>query len=234
MLLDQRSDLAAGEHLVLAPCLVRVERHELDEADDVRLAPGELGQGRHLLLGEAADRDAVDLDRAQLRIALGLGQPAEHLVQGVAARDLREADVRERVERDIEAGEPGLDERRGEAVEQHTVRRQREVAHARCVRKQLDEHRQVAPDEGLTARQADLVHAHRGEHAHKSLDLLEAENLLAGKPLEPFGGHAVAAPEVALVRDRDPQAADLAIPGVCERLHVQEVTGGLVRLARCR
>src|SRR5215211_5693557 len=36
-LLDQRADLAAAEHVVAAPRLVGVERHELDEADDVRL-----------------------------------------------------------------------------------------------------------------------------------------------------------------------------------------------------
>ena len=98
MLLDQRADLAAGQHLVLAPGLVGVERHELDEADDVRLAAGELGERRHLFLREAADRDAVDLDRPQLRIALGLGQARKHPVERVAAGDLGEAHVGERVE----------------------------------------------------------------------------------------------------------------------------------------
>src|SRR5439155_22421695 len=37
-LLDQRADLRSGEDVVAAPGLVRVERHELDEADDVGLA----------------------------------------------------------------------------------------------------------------------------------------------------------------------------------------------------
>ena len=73
--------------------LVGVERHELDEADDVRLAARELGERGHLLLGEALDRDAVDLDRAQLGVALGRLEPAQHLVERVAPRDLREAHV---------------------------------------------------------------------------------------------------------------------------------------------
>src|SRR6266566_6569422 len=65
-LLDQRPDLAAGQDVVAAPGLICVERHELDKADDVGLAARELGEGRHLLLGEPPDRDAVDLDRAKL------------------------------------------------------------------------------------------------------------------------------------------------------------------------
>ena len=59
----------AGEDVVAGPALLGVEGHELDEPDDVRLAAGELGERGHLLLGEAADRDAVDLDRPQLRDA---------------------------------------------------------------------------------------------------------------------------------------------------------------------
>src|ERR671937_1269829 len=78
-LLDQGPDLAAGQDAVLAPDLVGVERHELDEADDVRLAARELGESRHLLLGEALERDAVDLDRPELGVALGLLEPAQHL-----------------------------------------------------------------------------------------------------------------------------------------------------------
>ena len=97
-LLDQRADLAPGQHLVLAPRLVGVERHELDEPHDVRLAARELGERRDLLLGEATDRDAVDLDRTELRIALCLGEAGEDPVERVAAGDLGEAHVRERVE----------------------------------------------------------------------------------------------------------------------------------------
>jgi hypothetical protein len=155
-------------------------------------------------------------------------------LSSVPARDLREAHVRQGVERDVEPRQPRLHEQAGEAVEQDAVRRQREVADAVRACEQLDEDGQVAPDERLAARQPDLVHAHRGEHADGALDLLEAEDLLARQPLEPLCGHAVLAAEVALVGDRDPQAADLPSPGVGERLHVQEVTEGLVRLASCR
>src|ERR1051326_2349555 len=66
---DQGADLAAGQHLVGAPRAVCVERHELDEADDVRLAAREPGERGNLFLRESLDRDAVQLDRTELRIA---------------------------------------------------------------------------------------------------------------------------------------------------------------------
>ena len=64
---DHRADLGAGQHAVLRPGVVGVERHELDEAHLVGLAPRQLRERQHLVLGEAAHRDAVDLDRAELR-----------------------------------------------------------------------------------------------------------------------------------------------------------------------
>jgi hypothetical protein len=95
---------------------------------------------RHLGLGEALDRDAVHLDRAELRIALGLLEPAQDCVERVASRDLREADVVERVERDVEALEARVDERPREPVEQDAVRRQRQVVDAVDPGDLLDEH----------------------------------------------------------------------------------------------
>src|SRR5205085_2929644 len=58
-LLDQRPDLAAGQDVVVLPGLVGVHGHELDEAAYVGLATRELGQGRHFLLREFPDRDAI-------------------------------------------------------------------------------------------------------------------------------------------------------------------------------
>ena len=117
VLLDQGSDLLACEHLVGIPALVRVERHELDEANDVGLPAGELRERGHLLLREPFDGDAVHLDGAKLRVALGFLEPPEDLVEGVAARDLRKPNMRERVERDVESPQSGLDERPCEPVE---------------------------------------------------------------------------------------------------------------------
>jgi len=78
----------------------------------------------------------------------------------------------------------------------------------------------VAPrDLGEAAREPDLVDAHRREQAHRPLELLEAEKLVARKPFQAFRRHAVAAAEVAFVRDGHTHAADRAAPRVDERLH---------------
>ena len=125
-------------------------------------------------------RDAVDLDRAQLRVALGFLEPAQDRVERVAARDLGEAHVRERVERDVQALQTGLDERARESVEQHAVRRQREVAdavdRARACPTSVGRSRRI---ERLAAGEPDLVDAQSREHADEPRDLLEAQDLVA-------------------------------------------------------
>ena len=185
-LLDQRADLAARQHVVLAPALVGVERHELDEADDVGLPPGELGERRDLRLREAPHRDAVDLDRAQLGVPLGLGESHEDAVERVAARDLGETDVRQRVERDVDLG--GGRRRRAAPRAGRAGRRSSsgEVADAVEPRELVHQHGQLAANERLTAREAHLAHAHRGEQPDQPFDLLEASTWSRGN-VEPFG-----------------------------------------------
>ena len=71
---------------------------------------GELREPQHLVLGEAAQRDRVDLDRAQLGVGLGGLEPVEHAAERVAPRELEEAVGGERVERDVDAPQAGRDE----------------------------------------------------------------------------------------------------------------------------
>jgi hypothetical protein len=127
--------------------------------------------------------------------------------------------VVEGVERDVDPAQAGLDERACEPVEQHAVRRQRQVAHTRRSREHADEHRELAANERLAAGQPHLVDSHRGEHGDQALKLFEGQHLVAPEPLETLGGHAVVAAEVALVGDRHAHAPDLAAPVVDERLH---------------
>jgi hypothetical protein len=127
--------------------------------------------------------------------------------------------VRERVQRDVQPPQPGLDERLGQTVEQDAVRRQREVRHPGRVAQHPHQHRQVAAHERLATGQPHLLDAHRGEHTHDPRGFLEAEHLVAREPLQPLRRHAVAAAEVALVGDGDADALDLAAPGIQQRLH---------------
>jgi hypothetical protein len=70
--------------------------------------------------------------------------------------------------------------------------------------------RQLATDERLTAGQADVADTHVDEHAHESLELLEAQQLRAFQPAHALCGHAVAAAETAAVSHREAQIADRA------------------------
>ena len=156
-------------------------------------------------------------------MALGRLEPAQHLVERVAARDLCEADVGERVERDVDPPQPRFDERRREPVEEDAVRRQREVVHAWDACEHPHQLGHVAADERLPAGEPDLGHAHAREDAHEPLDLLEAQDLVATQPFQALRGHAVRAAEVAFVGDGDTDAPDLAPPAVDERLHAGSV-----------
>jgi hypothetical protein len=62
--------------------------------------------------------------------------------------------------------------------------------------------RQIAPQERLPAREANLVDAERGEDVDQTFDLLEVENVFSRQPHVIRLRHAVTAAEVAPVRDR--------------------------------
>ena len=115
--------------------MVGVERHELDEADLVGGVPGEPRERQHLLLGEAAHRDGVDLDRVRLGEARQPLEPAQHLSERVAAGQLVEPVALQRVDRDVEAADAGADERLGVSLEQKAVRRDRQVLRRRRSRR---------------------------------------------------------------------------------------------------
>ena len=74
--------------------------------------------------------------------------------------------------------------------------------------------RQVAPDERLAAGDPQLLDPERDERAGRPLDLLEGQDLVARQERvvlpEDLLGHAIGAPEVAAIGDRDAQVAHRA------------------------
>ena len=116
------------------------------------------------------------------------------------------------------------------------VRRERQVdrlAGRRPDRGQaLDEPGQVAPDERLAAGDPELRRAEPDEDAGQPLDLLERQDELARQEREvapeDLLGHAVDAPEVAAVGDRDPQVVDRPAEPVARAgsVEVDEREGG--------
>jgi hypothetical protein len=185
----------------------------------VRSASSELREADDLVLGEVAQRDDVDLDRAQLRVGLGGLEPGQHLGERVAPGELEEAVGGERVERDVDAAQPGAHEVADLALEQVAVGGQREVVDVVDRRQLLDQPPQLLAHERLAAGEAHVVDAHRAEQADQPLDLLVAEQRVAVEPRQALGGHAVLAAEVAAVRHGDPDVADGAAVAVDEGLH---------------
>ena len=77
---------------------------------------------------------------------------------------------------------------------------------------------EIATEERLAARDPKLVHAELDEHARHLLDLLERQQLTARQEAvlvaEDLLRHAIDAPEVAAIRDGDPQIAHGPSEGV--------------------
>ncbi len=213
---DQVADLGAGQHLVGRPRMVGVERHELDEPHLVRGTPRESGERQHLLLGEVADRDRVDLDRVRLGVRGQRLEPAQDLGEGVAPGELEEAVVLQRVDRDVEAVDPRLDEGGRIALEQEPVGGHRQVLDPVDRRQHRDKPGEAPAHERLAPGQAHVGDTHLRQQRHDPGDLLEAEDLLAREPRQPLGRHAVLAAEVAAIGDRHPQVADRPAMPVAE------------------
>jgi hypothetical protein len=123
-----------------------------------------------------------------------------------------------RVDRDVEAVDPGEHELLGVALQQIAVRRDREVGDAGDRGEHPGEIREVAAHERLAAGQAHVVDAHLGEQSDEADDLLEGQDVVALEPGEPLGRHAVLAAEVAAVGDRHAEVGDPAAVAVYQRL----------------
>ena len=107
------------------------ERHELDEADDDVFVARELGEGFDLVVVEAAQQDAVDLDGAEAGVLGGADAVEDALEAAGNAGDAGEGFGVDRVHADGDAGEAGVFERRGEVCEQMAVGGEGDVE--RCV-----------------------------------------------------------------------------------------------------
>jgi hypothetical protein len=86
-----------------------------------------------------------------------------------------------------------------------------------------DEIGEAAAEEWLTSREADFLDAQRDEGVNKRDDFLEAQKFIfwekcVGWP-ENFDGHAIAASEIAAVRDGNPQISQAAPESIHWNVH---------------
>ena len=115
----------------------------------------------------------------------------------------------ERVERHVDPLQPGLHQIVRGLAQLHAVRRHRDVDVERC--ELGDQPGDVRADERLAAGEAHRVEPEPLDaHAGDPGDLLVGEELGLREPVHALGRHAVGAPEVATVGDRDPQILDAA------------------------
>ncbi len=128
----------------------------------------------------------------------------------------------ERIETDGDPLQARLAQRLGEGSQRRPVRRQRQVGlpaiRPADRREGPDQRRQVASDQRLAAGDAQLLDAQADEDPCHPLDLLEGQHLVPRQerevPAEDLLRHAVHAPEVAAVGDRDPEVVQGAIEAV--------------------
>ncbi len=216
LVLDQPADLLAGEHLLVVPVAVGVQRHVFDEPQLEAVLAGKARQRHDLLFGEAANGHRVELDLAEADL-LGREDPGQHAVQSFAAGDLLEHLRLERIEADVQPPQAGVLEGLGLLRQQHAVGGQGDVANARHAGELADQPVEAVPHQRLAAGEPQLVDAHRRHDAHEAFDLLEREDLAARLEAHVLGRHAVEAADIAAIGDADPQVRVDAAEGVDER-----------------
>ena len=112
---------------------------------------------------------------------------------------------------------PARAQRRRLGAQQHAVGRQRQIGDRAPRREAFNEDRQIAPQQRLAAGNPHAIDAKRRKDVHERADFLERQQALARQPHVVRLRHAVMTPEVAAVRDRDPQAAQRAREAIEQR-----------------
>ena len=225
--MDRSADLLAGQDVVARPGVVGVERHELDEADLVGVLAREAGERDHLVLGEAAHRDGVDLDRMRLGNDASTSSPRSTRASAsrrvICVKRSRCSESTETLKRSTPARDERL-RRRGRAGSRWSSARARAPAGSRRAsptRRGSSRRASGSPPVRRTSRTPISASTRTS-----ALDLLEAQELVAVEPLQALGGHAVAAAEAAAIGDRDADVLDLAPMTVAQRLRGLQVHGG--------
>src|SRR6185437_12360231 len=136
------NDVAGEQDLLAVPQTLRIERHELNEADlDAALA-AVASDRRNVRLNQIADRDHVQLDRSIAKLLAQL-DAIEHTAQVVAARDLPKTFAVERVEMNVDAPQSRIVESFRLLRQQNAVGGQRQVANARNCDQLANQHVQA-------------------------------------------------------------------------------------------
>ena len=214
-LLDTLPRLAAGHELRQGHPrgLASAQGHELDEADVPALLLGPAGHLDHVRLVVVTGDHAVELEGPQVGFPGG-GDAGLDLGQGAEPHELLETLGVEGVHVDVDPAQARLLQGAGEARQQDRVRGHGHVAHAGERGDAPHDVEDVGAQGRLAAGEAELPEAEREGRPGHGLDLGRGEQLGGGDEAQAAQGHAVDAPQVAVVDDGDAEVVDLATEAV--------------------
>jgi len=157
-------DLGPAHHLVARPPGRSAHVHVLDEPDLGAVPLAERDQVGDLVVVEPPDDDRVELDALEPGATRGR-DPRQHVRVPAAPGELLHPFGTQRVEAHGDAPQPGGFEGRGEALEQHAVRREGEVGETRLGVQHRDQRCELVTQQRLAAGEPNLGHTQPREHA---------------------------------------------------------------------
>ena len=84
----------------------------------------------------------------------------------------------------------------------------------RILRKPLDDLCGFLPHQGLSPCKPDLANAHSDKHSGDGIDLIDLHEVCGGLELHQLIGHAVRTPEIAGIRQGNPEVIVYAVEAV--------------------
>ena len=197
------------------PGVVGIQRHVFDEANFDTGFPGKMTKGDQFFFRQAPYRDRIDFDGIEARSLCSL-DPGEGLFESLSTSELAELFGRERIQADIDPSQARLKEQFGLVGEQNSVGRQSNIFHAGDCGQLSDQRREFAADQRFTPGEAQFIDSQRNDHANKTFDFLERQQLRFLHKLHVFCRHAVKAAYVAAIGHADPQIVMQSAEGIDE------------------
>ena len=181
--------------------------HELDETDLPGMVVSQTQEVPDLIVVDATQQDAVDLEPVKARL-LRRGDARQGVRQPSPAGEEGELLLLQGIETDVQPGDPGGAQGRGEVPEPGTVGGQTELLQPRQGGKALAEGQKPPADQGFPPGEADLPDAQRNGGLADLRQLLDAKHLFVGALGDAVFLHAVAAAEITALRDGEAQVVD--------------------------
>ena len=203
--LERGGDLRLGAGRASLP---QSDGHELNEAHSERPILRKRGESDPVVL-RARHGDAVELE-IQPRHGERCVQAIQHLRQAVAPGALGKARGVERIETEIDAVDPGVEQGGQLVFEIDAVGRERDALHTVDLPERADEVRQSFAYQRLAAGELEFRDAEGDEDAADAQQLLIAQDLRVRQPLDALLGHTVGATKRAAIRDGDAEIVNVS------------------------